>query len=408
MDINAGKHWLVYLGIMTESTKRWNQRDFHIYISELSPFHEGDVSPEYVNIPVCIENVATKVTESKDIKVTKTVKADYFGVESSRSVPTVAKGQQVLVINYGNTDKYYWVPLERDDNLKTFERIRVSCANVATINKAPVDDPEDIEAKKATLTDDNTYFFEMDTRDKKIIKISTSDSDGEKWRYFFKIDPEEQTVELWDQHTDKNTTEHQPNNLIKLESKPKDYIKGRITLQNASNTTIILEDKNLIINVPGNMMLNVGGDILTKIGNDAATRIGHDNNLVIGNNNGTIIGKNNGVIIGNDDSLEVANNRIEKVNNNNTVLTKNSFTESQKNRTSTTEELTAWKSKTWTQDITDTTKLTTIKYNLVVTDHTVISKKFTHTATNATIKYAVCLNTILRISGDPILTKSII
>jgi len=392
----AGKNWLVYIGIMTESTTKWNQREFHIYISELSPFHDGDISPEYVNIPVCIKNLATKTTESKDIKVTKTVKADYFGVEASRSVPTMVKGQQVIVLNYGNTDKYYWIPLERDDNLRTFERIRISCADIAATNKSPVGDPNDIEARKATLTDDTTYFIEVDTRDKKLIKISTSDSDGEPWRYFFKIDPEEKCIELWDEHTDKNTSEHQLSNKIKLESRPADNIKGRITLQNASSTSIILEDKNLIINVPGNMILNVGEDILTNVGHDMSTKVGHDKNMTITNNSATIIGNNNAAIIGNDDSLDVANNKIEKVGNNYNVVTTKSFTETQKNRVSTTEEEAKWTTKNWTQSVLDTTKLTSIKYNIAVDNCTIISKTFTHTSTKATIKYTLCPSIIVK------------
>lgn len=391
-----GTNWLVYLGILADSTREWNQREFYIYVPELSPFHEGDVSPEYVNIPISIKNLATGSNECKDIKVTKTIKADYFGVESSKSVPTMVKGQQVLVVNFGKTGKYYWIPLERDDYLKTFERIRWSCADVATTNKAIVEDPNDIKARKATLTDDNTYFFEIDTRDKKRIYMSTSASDGEPWRYYFRIDPVERSVTIWDEHVDKNDPNPQRQNTIKLESRPDPNIIGRITLQNASGTTFKLEDKNMIISVPKNLMIDVGGDFITNVKENMATTIGIDASTKIGNNDALTIGNNRGVSIGNDDSLSVENNKQINVNKNYTVTTIGTFSETQNTRVSNTLTNCDWNTLTWKLNAVTSIDTTTITENIKTINTTMITQMFTHTAINANIKYKNCKNVIIK------------
>lgn len=392
----TGKNWALYLGIITEPTVTWNQRSFHIYIPELSPLHEGDVTPEYITIPVNIKNLATGSTENKSVKLTKTVKADYFGVESSRSVPTMAKGQQVLVLNFGNTDKYYWLPLERDDYLKTFERYRLSCANIAVTNKTDASCPTDIKAKKDGLTDDNTYFFEMDTRDRKIIRLSTSNSDGEPWRYYFHIDPDEKSITLWDEHVDENATDKQPPNTIKLESRPSEDIKGRITLQNASGTTIKLEDKNMFIIVPDNLFIDVGGEILTNVEKNASTRIGGDNSLTIEGNNAVNILGNQGVNIGNDDKLLVGNDKLIEVGNDYTVHTVNNFIETQRFRKSKTDIDVLWETLTWTMNAETSITTKTITENINTANTTIITTNFTHVSEVANIKYAECKNVIVK------------
>jgi hypothetical protein len=385
--MSEGKNWKAYIGITTEPTTSFNQRKFHIYIPELNPLHEGDVTPEYTEFSVNLKNHATNSTECKKVKLTKTVTADYFGVESTRSVPTMVKGQQVIVLNFGTTDKYYWIPLERDDYLKTFERYRLSCANIAMTNKTPAADPTDIKAKKDGLTDDNTYFFEMDTRDRKIIRLQTSDSDGEPWRYYFYIDPEEQSITLWDEHTDKDDPDKQPPNIIKIESRPMPEIKGRITMQNASGTTIKLEGEDMYVFVPRNMFVDVRGDILTNVKNNVSTNIGKCNSLTIVEDNAVYIGKSQGIDIGENDKLSVGKDKFEEVGNDYTVETTGTFTELQNKRDSTTVTAVEWHSTTWDLKVKDSIKELSMSYNLSTKELDIVSQKFTHSSNTANLKW---------------------
>lgn len=355
--------WQLYLGIITEPTIKKNQRWFHIFVPEFLPTKTGDVTAEDAKHTVKLENVLTNKQEELNYNVTATIYAEYFGFTSGLDVPTMYRNMQVLVLNYSSTDKWYWIPLERDDSYKTFEHYRISCADQSVTNKkvptespttdsggtigglTPLDtsnertsslldmmsdsesetpaskdtstdfiskmnervnnwknatslasffgndnslldeeyksatdsifkgspesttakkedknaagiDRDDTEKRDATLTDDNTYYIEIDTKYRKHILLSTSASDGEEFRYFMKFDAEAHTVEIWDNCVDGS----QPNNTIKIESRPDPATLGRITLQNASGNTYRMNGMDTEITIPRNLMINVGGD----------------------------------------------------------------------------------------------------------------------------------------------------
>lgn len=261
--------WKVFLGVMTESTTERGQRWFHVYCPDFEPMVKGDVSPEEFENKITVENVFTKQKDTVKTKVTKTVYADYFGVQSCMSVPTMYKGQQVLLINYGNTDRWYWMDIDRDHALKTFENIRISALDKAVTNKSTVNDPEDIKAKDdGSITDDNTYYIDIDTKYNKRILLRTSATDGELFRYGIEIDSKANTIRLWDEPTENSQPMRATRNQIIIESKqptPRTCQWGRITLQNACATSIILDDVDMDINVPRNFNMFVGGSFSSNI-----------------------------------------------------------------------------------------------------------------------------------------------
>lgn len=253
--------WRVFIGYLAESTGYRNQRTFHIYVPEYLPTLTGDITPETATHTVEVTNVMTNQKESVDVQTATTITAEYLGVLTSRTVPTMYKNQQVLVLNFATDDRFFWLPLERDDYMRTFEQIRFSALDQAITNKsAAVGD--NVEGKQAGITDDNTYFFEIDTKYHKHILLSTSATDGEDWRYFFKIDANSRSVEIWDQSVKDKSI---PSNSIKLESQPIPGCRGRIKLENAAGTSITLEDKNMAIHVPKNLEFYVGGNLVTHV-----------------------------------------------------------------------------------------------------------------------------------------------
>lgn len=404
-----GTYWQVYFGILADSTREWNQREFYVYVPELSPFHNGDITTEYTNQKIDLENVGTGSREQTSVQVTRTVKAEYMGVESSKSVPTMVKGQQVLVFEFASTGKFYWMALERDDHLKTFERVRLSCANIATTNKTPSASPTDIKAKKDGLTNENTYYLEIDTKDKKLIQLATSSSDGEPWRYYIKMDPVAKCIELWDEHSvDKSNPDYQPPNVIKLESRPLPNVRGKITLQNASGTTIELEDKNLKVVVPGNVTVDVTGDVHTNVSGKVYTNIEGDRNTTIKQNEAIVIGKNRGIAIGVDDKLDVTGNKLEKINKNYTVETILTFSEKQQKRVSTTLTDNSWMTNTWKLTSTVSMDIITATRKQTIGNDTLVTQVFSHTSSMANIRYASIRNIIIPRGKDPIPLKMIV
>lgn len=253
--------WRIFVGYLAESTAYLNQRTFHVYVPEFLPTLTGDITPETATQTVEVMNVMTNQKESVNVKTSTTITAEYFGVLTSRSVPTMYKNQQVLVLNYSSDDRFFWLPLERDDYLRTFEQIRFSALDQAVTNKSMAVG-DDNEKKQAGITNDNTYFFEIDTKYHKHILMSTSASDGEAWRYFFKIDSNSRSIEIWDQSIDDPSI---PPNSITLESQPIPGCRGRIKLENAAGTSITMEDKNMMIHVPKNLEIYVGGNLVTHV-----------------------------------------------------------------------------------------------------------------------------------------------
>lgn len=306
--------WQTYIGIMTESTTFKNQRWFGVYIPEFMPKHAGDVQPDYKEEDVNLGNVWTgKPTpdESKarnilnptsidtKVKVTKTVRADYWGWNPSEDVPTMYRDMQVLVINFANLDRWYWIPLERDRSYKTFEHIRFSANNVAVTNKTKYqskdnDDKTDVYVRNTALGNDGnedketTYYLEIDTRYKKHVKIHTNHSDGELFDYTFEIDPQKHTIEIHDKCVDKS----QPNNTIILESKPDSETKGRIKLQTAGGATFLLNGEDMSISVPRNLKIDVGGDFFKRVrGNEMNSAWKDSHDLIFGNYVKTVDGE---------------------------------------------------------------------------------------------------------------------
>ena len=309
--------WQTYIGIMTESTVKKNQRWFSIYIPEFLPTHTGDVQPDFKTEDAKVQNVwlgkpvaeegkmqnnLTPVEDGGPVKVTKTIRADYWGWNPYEDVPTMYRGMQVLVINFANLDRWFWIPLERDRSYKTFEHIRFSANNIALTNKNKYQDEQDKDKtevyKRNTAlykddTEENkdrttTYYIEIDTKYNKHIKIHTNHSDGELFDYTFEINAQDHKVEIHDECVDKS----QPNNTIILESKPDENTKGRIKLQTAANCTILMNGEDMSINVPRNLKLTVGGDYHKYVmGNEIehtvldkeSTTDGHEKKKIIGN-----------------------------------------------------------------------------------------------------------------------------
>lgn len=287
-DQTSLSHFSFYWGVLAESTTSKNQRTLHVYVPALTPMRNGDVSDKGSIQTVQMFNVVTQSREDMELHLARTIEAEYLGFATGQDVPDMYKGQQVLVMNYARGDNWFWMPFERDDYLKTFEHTRIHCADIALVHKVPelsqarqIENYQETERQTA-LTDDNTYFLEIDTKYRKHVLISTASSDGEKYRYFFKIDATDHSVEIWDTLSSDPAA---PHNTFKIESDPKlstgEIIHGRITLQNESGTTMILEGPDLKINVPRDLSVKVGGKTVVHNTDDVIVNLLKDFHLII-------------------------------------------------------------------------------------------------------------------------------
>ena len=162
--------------------KAQNSRELLVYPAELLPFLSGEISAKEVE-----NQIRTKGSSeySGTVKTSTIIKCLYRDETSNRAFPPdIRKGEEVIVYNFGDGNTYYWKSSARNDNARRTETYRVAISgtlkNVAENN------------------DDSTYFFEMDTRRSHRIRISTSNQDGEQFRYTFCINADKNEVFLGD------------------------------------------------------------------------------------------------------------------------------------------------------------------------------------------------------------------
>ena len=219
-----GDQWHIFRGKAVED-KAPESRELKVQLDEQMPYMEGKLEK--------IENEAP----AGDVGIVKTsnyVTATYMGLESNRTFPPdIYQGEQVVVFNYGDSDKYYWYSSGRDDNMRRVERLRFHVA--------------DLQQTVKELNEDNTYFIEFDTLHNKRILIQTAKTDGEKYRYLLQFDAKENTIRICDDG----------DNEILVESDT-----PRVFLRNRDGTYIDANKRNLILFAPEDIVFKAGRQII--------------------------------------------------------------------------------------------------------------------------------------------------
>ena len=228
----SGNNYRIYNGIVAED-RALKSKHIKVYLRELNPFITGNISDNTKQERFTTDDVnGNKISGS--VNTSNVIIADYFGFHTNRyHPPDVVKGEQVLVLQYADEDKYYWLSMGRDDNLRTTELVRVSVAN-------------DRKSGKKDLTEKNTYFVELDTKVMKRIRIITTKSDGEKFAYGFVIDAKNGFVQISDDD----------GNLISLESEAR-----RIKLMNKDKSILNLDAENIFVLAPGNITIRADREL---------------------------------------------------------------------------------------------------------------------------------------------------
>lgn len=178
-----GQNFKLWLGIVVED-RSLGSRLVKCYLKELLPTMNGGLGDSTKDEEYELEDVLNEGTINGSVKTTNCITAEWLGITNRAFPPDVVKGEQVMVLRYADSDIFYWESLGRDDNLRRGELHRISISDDMRVVK--------------DLDDDNTYFIELDTRTAKRIRIKTSDSDGENYRYEFMINAGEDYATLND------------------------------------------------------------------------------------------------------------------------------------------------------------------------------------------------------------------
>lgn len=218
MSVGSRSSNVIEINGIAAADKAHDSRELLVYSPELLPFFTGKLEALEVDNQISTNNSTTGGYQGQ-LKTTNTITASYRGDNSNRTFPPdIRKGEQVILMNYGDSDQWWWKESGRNDNSRRTETYRVGISGTLENN------PE--------VSDDNSYFLELDTRRSHRVRISTSNTDGEKHRYLICIDADNSVMFLGDDY----------GNEIQLDSENK-----RIRLKNTDNSLVDLNQKNIVI-----------------------------------------------------------------------------------------------------------------------------------------------------------------
>jgi hypothetical protein len=259
-DLFGGGKWSIYIGIVAED-KGYTSRSIKVYPIELLPFMDGDVQDYTSKESVTIKDVVTGKSFTEKISTSNIINAEYFDLNTNRvSPPDVRKGEYVFIFRYQDTDQYYWYSMGRDDDLRKQEHLRLAIS--------------DSDETQKELSDDNTYFIELDTLHNKHILLHTSKADGEQYSYTIKIDSQTNKIHIMDDDE----------NEILLDSNV-----PRIFMRNKRGSFIDINHDDIFVGAIRDLVLKAGRQILT---NGPAISIISDGNTVIKVNDFQLNGNN--------------------------------------------------------------------------------------------------------------------
>lgn len=212
----------LYLGIVV-ADKELDSRTIKVTLREVQPNNQNTHATEQA---VEVGSDSNTGKRQGQMTVSNFVTAEYFGATNSGFPPDVRENEQVLIYQYGDTNKYYWQSMGLDDNLRRTERTRMQ-VNATLSNNASLDD-------------DSVYAIELNTRTDKCIKIWTSAANGEEHSYNLTIDAANSKVFLGDDY----------GNQISIESNT-----PRITLKNQANSLIDINNQDITMYCENNINL---------------------------------------------------------------------------------------------------------------------------------------------------------
>lgn len=214
-----------------------------VFIPELTPTATGSLSPVTANQSVSLKDINGNLVNSS-VTTGNTITAYYLSNTSNRRYPPdVVKGEQVRITKLGNSDKYYWECIGRDDALRQTETHRIDVAN----RKPPDSNSNEPDTTGTPLDDTNTYSVEVDTKKNQHIRLQTSKGNGEKFSYVMKLDAKNGLVELSDD----------VGNSFTIDSNA-----TKVMLRNAKKSFVLLNGEDIVVGAPRDITLKADRQIL--------------------------------------------------------------------------------------------------------------------------------------------------
>lgn len=266
------------IGIAAEN-KPLNTRDLNVTPIEILSALDGELKhnpEEVIQTGTDSEGNHYEVRVIQDITLTAT----WLPSSSNRvTAPDIRRGELIEIYRLADTDRFYWRCMGLSDHLRRLETI------IFAINGSPDENAKGIDFETC-------YFIELSTHQRQIT-LSTSQANGEPFRYTFQFNTAEGYV---------NLTDDVGNHVIL------DSTNTLIHLENIAGSMVELNKEDIHFVAPRNLTGKVGNDATLEVGNDLSLSVGNNATIQVGNNLSQTVGQNQTETVGGNATQTVAGN----------------------------------------------------------------------------------------------------
>lgn len=231
-DRQTSKFRFYSLGNVAEN-KALNSNDVEVYAKEIAPMADGEITSNSDTLKASGTN-QDGAAYQVSAPVTNTLKCTWlpFGSSNRMTSPDVRRGEEVMIWQVGDSDKYYWTTTLDGSHLRKLETVIYSFSATKDENA------------KADAT--NSYYFEVSTHEK-LIHLHTSQTNGEKYGFDIQLNTDQGFLQIQD------TT----GNIFTF-----DPSEQQITMKNVAGSLVDINKENININASGNITMKAGGTIV--------------------------------------------------------------------------------------------------------------------------------------------------
>lgn len=230
------------VGIAAED-KNDGSKILAVFPQEHLPSFEGDITADHVTVPYSgtdMNNAAYNISLQKGMSV----KAIWKGQPNRETSPNIRKGEQVELFQAGDSDKFYWCEMARDNQYRRTEAVTYSWgANSAATTK---DTPATAHTKYTATVDGDAGHM----------TLTTSAANGEKAKYTAQIHGKQGHLTFADNL----------GNTIQINS-----ISGAVNIVNSAGTSFSLTGFNVVVKNKNNSYINMAGADITLGGSGTLT-----------------------------------------------------------------------------------------------------------------------------------------
>lgn len=225
-----------WVGVVA-ADKGINDISIEVVVPELNPSLTGQVGVATSSQSVTLTDLNGGQINST-VTTKTTITAYYYGNNTNRTFPPdVVKGEQVRIIRFSNSDKYYWESMGRDDGLRKTETLRFEVKDRQNFN-----DPSD---------DSHTYSIELDSKRAGHVRILTSKGNGEPYAYTLLFDTKNGKVQLSDDIGNAFTI---------------DSANSKVIVRNSKSAFLMLNGLDAIFAAPRDVTIKAGRQMLIDSG----------------------------------------------------------------------------------------------------------------------------------------------